>query len=315
MWLTGLGTTNKEKYRIRITGFLLYGLLSTILLTHSALADDEVLLQSFEPNTIGFTNDNNDVVYMDFKISLMYPIAHQGKYNPESPDDDILFFSFTGRFGQYIGTRESSPVIGKRFNPKLFFRRFLGGPYRYFDYGYAHESNGQSINSEAAYNDLIAGISAPGGDDDVRFANDAISRGWDFLDFIYKQGGSDNLSAFYLNLKVFLNDGLLQGQAEEANSWEPGKMIQRKNVDGISILYWSEKPVAGIKRYSITYNTGYKDTFDYNSLRFEIVNDISIFGTKVPLMLWVSSGYNSDLVDYNKRVKSAGLAFELTTFD
>lgn len=286
-----------------------------ILFPGLVLADNEVLLQSFEPNTLGFTKDNNDVAFMDFKISLMYPIAHKGAYNPESPDDDILFFSFTGRFSQYIGTRDSSPVIGKRFNPKMFFRHFLGGPYRYIDYGYAHESNGQSITTEDAFNDLVAEISAPGGDDDVRFANDAISRGWDYLDFIYKQGGSDNLSAFYFNFKLFLNDGLLQGRPEEVNPWEPGKLIPRKNVHGIRILYWSKKPVAGIKKYSVTYDTGYKDTFEFNSVRLEIVNDISIFGAKIPLMLWVSSGYNSDLVDYNKRVKSVGLAFELTTFD
>jgi len=58
----------------------------------------------------------------------------------------VVVIAFTGRFAQYLGTRDSSPVVTKRLNPKLFYRQRTQGR-DYFDIGYNHESNGQSINT------------------------------------------------------------------------------------------------------------------------------------------------------------------------
>ena len=55
---------------------------------------------------------------MDFKISVKYPVL-KDLLSKALPDSG-LYFAFTGRWGQYIGDRYSSPVIAKRFNPKLF---------------------------------------------------------------------------------------------------------------------------------------------------------------------------------------------------
>ena len=73
----------------------------------------EALLQSYEPNRLGWTFDDNDVGYMDFTLSLMYPIFFSLK-NAEAAkavDNPGLFtkylrplpyLAFTGRFGQYL---------------------------------------------------------------------------------------------------------------------------------------------------------------------------------------------------------------------
>ncbi len=101
----------------------------------------------------------------------------------------LPFFSFTGRMGQYSGTiRHSSPVVTKQFNPSLYFRFYTANSANhelgmadskqdYYDVGYAHESNGQYVDSIALFNSTAASVGGPA------FAQDYISRGWDYLTY------------------------------------------------------------------------------------------------------------------------------------
>src|SRR5690606_23667599 len=91
------------------------------------------------------------------------------------------YLSFTGRFSQYIGSRESAPVVARRFNPALFVRTWSSAN-SYLDIGLAHESNGQQIDTEASYQRAVqayldAGESVLHAD---AYARDGISRGWDY---------------------------------------------------------------------------------------------------------------------------------------
>lgn len=280
-------------------------------------------LQSYEPNTIGWTWDDGDVNegYLDFKVSLKYPIFHKG--NPK-PAEDYLpspYFAFTGRFGQYIGSRNSSPVIGKRFNPKLFLRYWVGGDNKnkYFDIGYSHESNGQRINSATMYQNLANDFVAKG--EKAYFADDYISRGWDYWDLVWKhkQKAMGGYVSTYLNYKYFLDDGYLQGKPEEYQSWEGGNNgKKRKQVDGISLIakyskgFDSNDNSGFLSAYKVAlfYTTGAEDTFKYNTTRLEYTT--KVFG--LPIMLWASRGYNSDLVDYYESVDSYGISLEMRTF-
>ncbi|MBU0481730.1 MAG: hypothetical protein KKG47_11595 [Proteobacteria bacterium] len=312
----------------------------------------EAWLQSYEPNRIGWTFDDNDVGYMDFTVSLQYPFlslesakaAKEGAAGGRTLSElstrylrSIPYFAFTGRFGQYIGTRESSPVIGKRFNPKLFLRFFTRDPEKSFiDLGYGHESNGQRTNSFAAYQDLRSDFIRDG--EDPEFANDYISRGWDYWEVVIfrnfggieknegadstgDDGGSGEGFSSLLSLKYFLEKGALQGEAEEYNSWENDSNGRpRKEVDGITVkmMYKTkEYPIEFEKLtlslfggFSIVYTTGYKSAFSNNTVRLESLIKIGSF----PLMVWWSDGYNSDLVDYYRRVRSGGFGLDLTTF-
>ena len=289
-------------------------------------------LQSYEANKIGWTFDENDVGYMDFKVSLKYPFYYDEILAAKSKERlagetsvkgvlvkyllPIPYLAFTGRFGQYISTRDSSPVIGKRFNPKVFGRFLVSGT-DYLDIGYGHESNGQRINSEVSYQDLREDFASNG--EDPEFANDYISRGWDYLDLNWKYSinspeyiEKEETFSTYVNLKFFLKDGLLQGELEESNEWENDSVgKQRKRVDGITIKAEYLRPenhfIGGIK---LTYTTGYQGVFENNTVRFETILNLGDF----PVMLWISEGYNSDLVDYYRRLKSSGVCLELNSF-
>jgi len=282
--------------------------------------EQEPSLCSYEPNTIGYTFDSDDVGFMDFKLSVRYqlfPDWHTRFFNFMHTgwgDNSALYFAFTGRFGQYIGTRDSSPVVGKRFNPKLFFRFWTDDPHEeYVDVSFlAHESNGQSINTLAQYQQALATAEQPA------FANDHISRGWDYLGVEWKkipfQKDNRQLST-YLNLRYFLPDGLLQGKAEEYNSWEnnpEGK--PRKYVNGVSVLvkYFEKRGGYLFKdlKLAALYQTGYREAFKYNTLRLEL-------GTKIlqlPVTLWGQRGYGSDLAQYYKKVASWGVQAEIGSF-
>ncbi len=282
--------------------------------------EQEPTLCSYEPNTVGYTYDSDDVGFMDFKLSVRYqlfPDWHTRFFNflkTGLGDNSALYFAFTGRFGQYIGTRDSSPVVGKRFNPKLFFRFWTDPKHaEYVDFSFlAHESNGQSINTPAQYQQALATAEQPG------FANDRISRGWDYLELEWKNipynRPDQNLST-YLSLKYFLPDGLLQGKAEEYNSWENNPEGKPRNrVNGISMLvkYYEKRGGYLFKDLKVAalYETGYRETFKYNTLRLEL-------GTKVlqlPVTLWGQRGYGSDLAQYYKKVTSWGVQAEIGSF-
>ena len=283
-------------------------------------------LTSYEPNRIGWRFDDDDVAegYLDATVSLKYPFLHDGYFSNKKFDGG-LYFAFTGRFSQYIESRDSSPVISKRFNPKLFWRYWLGDDSRYIDLGLAHESNGQNINSEAAYLRAREDFILEGQNPD--FARDYISRGWDYLSFDWKHAfefSHGNLDT-YLNLKYFLDDGPFQGEPEEYNDWEGYGVQRRKEYDGVGLLAKYEfgrsfclggeaardadgwVPDVCLKKVAWEYTTGYDGLFDNDTNRLEFTVDLWSF----PVMFWGQTGYNSDLVDYYREVDSWGITLEL----
>jgi hypothetical protein len=285
--------------------------------THS---EQEPSLCSYEPNTVGYTFDSDDVGFMDFKLSVRYQMFPDWMtrglnfVKTELGDNSALYFAFTGRFGQYIGTRDSSPVVGKRFNPKLFMRFWTDADHaEYVDFSFlAHESNGQSINNPAQYQQALATAQQP------EFANDQLSRGWDYLELTWKNipyDQSNKTLSTYLSFKYFLSDGPLQGKAEEYNSWENNPEGKPRNqVNGISAMvkFYEKRGGEFLKdlKCAVLYETGYRQTFRYNTLRLDL-------GTKVmqlPVTLWGQTGYGSDLAQYYKKVSSWGIQAEIGSF-
>jgi hypothetical protein len=286
--------------------------------------EKEAQLCGYEPTTIGYTKDSDDVGFMDFKISVRYQLF------PESITkglnyiaDDLgnkysLYIAFTGRFGQYIGTRDSAPVIGKRFNPKAFLRRWTDMAERdlekrgYLDLGYGHESNGQSVTTAGQYAQAQAAAERP------EFANDQLSRGWDYLELVWKKAkysAVDGLSS-YVTLKYFLENGLLQGAPEEYNGLENSPQGKpRSQVNGVAgLLKYSRETeklwVLEDFKAAAGYETGYHRMSRYNTWRLEL-------GTKVvqlPVNFWYQTGYGSDLAQYYKKVSSKGIEVQIGSF-
>lgn len=300
---------------------------TTAVITHpidatadSAACANNLRLQDYGPNTLSVRKDENDSANLDFVISQMFPFYKSGCPGKQTDDTGFNwnpYFAFTGEFGFYaFGNRKSSPVIGKRFNPKVFIRHWMTGGDDYIDFGYAHESNGQSISTESAYLQKLADIQAAG--ERPEYASDYLSRGWDYLDFNLKKGlmpgsllGHNHI---YVNLKYFLPHGIFQGAPEEFYSWETTEGKTRSQVDGISLLF----KTSGITnteqngwKFAAQYTTGYRNIFKYNSLRFEVTKKKKDWPG---FIFWIAKGYNTDLVDYYKNLTSAGIGFEFRNF-
>jgi outer membrane phospholipase A len=262
---------------------------------------------------------------MDANLSLKHPLLTPvietvfdsfGFRGLQSPR---LYMAFSSRFSQYIGTRESSPVIPRRYNPELFVRvwdKYEG----YWDVGYGHESNGQQINSQASFE--LAEQSFRDKNEPDMFARDAISRGWDYvsLDWTkqWQAGFLPSLPGFtttHFEFRRYLSDGLLQGAPEEYNDWERqgAEPKPRDEYDGLkfSIQYILPEKlclIACFDRVEVMHQTGYGAMFDNNTNSIELTT--SLFG--IPFHIWAQSGYNSDLVDYYDYTNSWGIGVEFT---
>jgi hypothetical protein len=293
-------------------------------------------LQSYEPSAFGYTKNNDDVAFYNIKISVKFPLMPGlvDKLNQWSGKQDHFNFAFTGAFGFYIGSRYSSPVVGKEYNPQLFWQRNLGCSHDhytsthaygdvysdspcYFALGYNHDSNGQSIDSPGQYlqTQRSQGTEA---------ANDAISRGWDYVGFTAKyiplSSGEYRIS-LYPELKYFLSDGLLQGKPEELHYWEhPSDGKPRKEVDGLALLakiqnhvgmeLFHDETIVGDGKIAVRYGTGYQDAFRYGTVRIEA----GIQLLQVPIVFWAQKGYMSDLSQYYRNVKGYGVQIEIGAF-
>jgi len=155
-------------------------------------------------------------------------------------------------------------------------------------------------------------------------ANDYISRGWDYIGLTLKYQKeieeTDNLKeiSFYFSYANYVG-GLLQGDIEEYyDEWEPVREItSRDQVDGLRFTtkirgnkHSNGEYFQGYK-LAFIYETGTQSPFKYNTLKAEFTTQF----LGMPLMIWVKTGYNSDLAQYYKKVTSFGIGFEFKTFD
>jgi hypothetical protein len=286
---------------------------------------EDDLLQPYEPVTAGYTKDSNDVPYMELTLSVKFPLLP-----PRWTKPDGLFLAFTGRFAFYWGTRDSSPVIGKSYNPKLIWRyvpsdkkidtstlakgkseEYAG----YFDFAYAHQSNGQTISTASQYDEARRSAERP------QFANEYISRGWDYLEVVWKRSyGSTNPLSSYLDLRYFLPRGLLQGRPEEFNTFEADPQGKpRKAVDGLTGLveyqfHWppdsSKVPLLSDPSFWLKYQTGYDSPFKYSTVRAEA----GMYVIRLPIVIWAQRGYMSDLANYYRKTTSYGIELRIGEF-
>ena len=256
--------------------------------------------------------------------------------------NSAIYFAFTGRFGQYISTRDSSPVIGKRYNPKIFIR-FWGDKEEgdakhsnYIDIGYNHESNGQAINSKNGYDQAVS--QAIANKDKGTGANDLISRSWNFLDVNYKQKKIQTIAdtvknkfftvdaSGYFGLKYFIPskteefNGLGGINPQGLSGWETDPQGKpRQQVDGISAALkgsiYSEDKFKG--KYYLGYTTGIHNAGTFNTWRAELTFNLAsvdlpiIKQLDVPFTCFKQIGYNSDLAQYYKKVSSVGCYIDI----
>ena len=293
-------------------------------------------LTSYEPNRLMARGDSDDSssAYMDFIVSSKHPLIPNlnwlnhgldmvaARLEELTPQEDGIFIqpylSFTGRFSQYIGARDSSPVVARRFNPSMFLRTWTSSE-SYLDMGLAHESNGQRLNSATAYQSEIQTLLDEGNslDSATEVARDAISRGWDYTFMEWHYDWSARLVS-NLHVRHYLADGPLQGASEEYNDWEGfgSASRPRSHYDGVKLelLYDFSRSRCLLgenficfQDISLIQETGYSAMFDNNTTTLEMTGNF--FG--LPVFFWGRSGYNSDIVDYYRHSNSWGLGIEL----
>lgn len=293
-------------------------------------------LQSYEPSAFGYTNFSDDVGFYNIKVSVKFPLAPglTAKLDNWSGKKDHFYFSFTGLFGFYIGTRDSNPVVGKEYNPQFFWQRDVecaGDHFTskhsyavsradspcYFSLGYNHDSNGQII----AFPDQYLETQRTQG---TEAADDAISRGWDYLGFRAKYipiSTDFYRVSLYPDLKYFLSNGIVQGPPEELHYWEhPSDGKPRKEVDGVAALIkyqchfgkkvFGDNDVIGDGKAAIRYDTGYQNPFKYSTWRIE--GGVQVF--ELPIVFWAQKGYMSDLSQYYRNVTGYGVEIEIGAF-
>ncbi|HWK54569.1 MAG TPA: hypothetical protein VNR18_09375 [Hyphomicrobiales bacterium] len=293
-------------------------------------------LTGYEPTRLMARSDSDDIsdYYMDFTVSVKHPLFQNSMllnraYSAVSKGVDKLtgeenglfiqpYFSFTGRFSQYIGSRESAPVVARRFNPTLFVRTWSSSG-SYMDVGLAHESNGQQIDTQASYQRAVQAY-LDAGEPQLRaeaYARDGISRGWDYS-FVEWRKEWDLRLATRVQLRHYLSDGPFQHGIEDYATWEDDgyRNRPRQQYDGITLAFdydfGGSRCLSGnsficFQRLTLSQDTGYSNPFDNTTTTLELTSNF--FG--LPIQLWTRSGYNSDLVDYYNYSHSWGVGIEL----
>lgn len=327
------------------------------------------LFRAYEPMEAGYTVDHvdggRDDKFLDATISFMFPAFHatdvpdvrdnggrrEGFWRGWNYRRPLLYFAMTDRFGQFVYTRESSPVINKRFNPVFALRwwserdavagqpapQALESQDNFFEVVYAHESNGQSVDSERQYDAQVNAYfeenSGLNFEEQLRRAHrsarDNISRGWDYWGVQFARDWDPQFGNGTLSFRARANfyvGGVFQQHMEQYNPWEvdpdhPSVSLgdeqrERSDYDGLSfrVAYVSRadrRANDGFDgRAALTWTTGYDRPIRHNTLKLEL----GFRFKTVPLLFWVRTGYNSDLVDYFRRDTSFGAKLSFWRF-
>lgn len=254
-----------------------------------------------EPSYFVLSRDEGDDYYhAEFYLSIKYPLL-QRPIRFLLGDESTLYFNYNGLYDFYLGTRHSSPIVSRRQNPGLMFE------YKFPDHeilrkakiGYFHESNGQTIDTEADYLNTTD-------------AKDYVSRGWDYVYLELSAEPKKNWFV-YMQGRRFLDKQMFKLDREEKWPWEPpvgeNRLIQE--YDGIRLIvnrmikgkYWTFDEM----KFSAIYRTGYRD-FGHNSTRrFEAT--FRIFD--IPLYIYYFDGYGINISSYYKKSSAYGFGFEL----
>jgi len=277
-------------------------------------------IQNYEPNLIGYTFDSDDKPFLDFTFSAstrISPFNYLVKLIPPLHRPDLqLRFAFTVRFGQYIGTRNSNPVIEKRFNPYLFLQfspknknnRYI------IQTGYGHESNGQSIDDSLTFFSIA---SLP--NNNLNQTRDKVSRGWDYIamSFVANQLPKKRSKLIFeesISLKYYLDNGLMQGQKEEYNSWEndwSGPNYSRNKINGLGLSSTCFIDSSMINKLQVSYETGITKPLSNSSIVFTVG---AKFGN-VPFCISYRYGYAGDLAQFGKLNSSFNISVIIPSFE
>lgn len=235
--------------------------------------------------------------HVEFSISVKYPLRKISR-NKE------IYFTYTGDYDFYLFTRESAPIVSRRQNPGLFLEHKFRGEetagFQRYRLGWYHESNGQNVETKAAY-------------DAVSNPDDHISRGWDYLEFELKhklsiQNNDLFLYAgvhYYCDCQAF---GLLPNR-EDRIFWETvDEQPDIRDYNGLKFILNYITPNKK-DRYSVMVRTGTNDLDALSNISYKVEAVIKLLD--VPFNVFYFEGYGMNISTYHVRESywGAGLNF------
>ncbi|NRB63194.1 MAG: hypothetical protein HRU40_09260 [Saprospiraceae bacterium] len=290
-------------------------------------------IEAHEENTLFFDyirGDKQDK-HLDAKLSLRYPFTHK-RFN----NGDLLgvYFSFTQEFDFYAGTRDSGPVVSRRFNPS-----YLQVMYGFKDkkdglielrFSWEHESNGQSVDD---INTLLAQRNENYNkykdekdfteEDAFKMATEELSRGYDFisLGFYYRHIFGDALAECSTIIECINFEAKFRQHTtniEDEIFWMTNNTSALNHFQGSKITastQWQDNSENKENRkFSISYRTG--ELFSNkagknNTIDLTYTHEVVIDETAIPLSLSYHNGYLEELYKYQEKSVYWSLGFNL----
>lgn len=225
------------------------------------------------------------------------------------------YFSYTGEFDFYMGTRDSSPVINRSSNPAIHgLWEFTddSGLFDWIDVGIEHRSNGQVIDADER-DDRPGSPTAGQFLTEIEFQDgnreyfDAISRSANYLSFTIGRHPGRSFG-WHLGYKYYVSD-------ESDITWGElaGKDVSIEDYDilrlGYSDTFGLGNTRAGFNEITVVaeYVLG-RELGDTDSLDLAIVFPYETDdGWDIPWTLRIHSGPMERLSNYTESIDSVGL--------
>lgn len=290
-----------------------------LLFSKAALAENR--FKQYKPNSVLLRGESlgqsDKGKHLEYNFSTKYLI-----YNSSSHS---TFLAYTGRFDFFWSSRDSSPVVNRLNNPEINSRWLTRATdagqsgIDYLQFAYGHESNGQDIDTQEKY------LS-----DTRLFADDHISRGWDYLAVEAKfrhywnsertQGDNNrcanvsNCTEFWFTYKGILSEGLLQKEKEDKRFNTNRKAGGIRDFDGLQFIVSHEWQKSSKRIYareiSLKLTTGANKPFRNNSYELSLRGTTKLVSWKIPLYISYRNGYLEELSDFSQRGQSLAIGLK-----
>lgn len=271
--------------------------------------------------------------HLDVQYSFRYLFTQPHTFNAEDEDYEVSF-TFSGEFDFYMLSRDSGPVIGRRYNPGIMYQHLAAkkSGLIVYNFSFEHESNGQVVDTPNTLFSLQRDFKNryqeryPNLDDSyyLDMATDSVSRSTEIfaaIGGVYRINVDDtewfacnnSISCFEIYFKFrdslgdVEDDVFWDGQSTNAHLIEhQGSQLSlysgfNNNIQSLTLIYRTGQIFGG--------NPGQKNTWDINYTHNLKISD----NFYLPVILSYHYGYLEELSNYSEKTSyfSMGLFFHL----
>ncbi|OHU91840.1 MULTISPECIES: hypothetical protein [Pseudoalteromonas] len=277
---------------------------------------------------------------LDVQYSFKYVFGRDMNFKKEGDFDWNAAFSFSGEFDFYLGTRNSGPVVGRRYNPgfQLAWGTAKRDNFIEWRFSLEHESNGQTSDSLPTLLSLARDNKAqyaqkyPDIDNNyyLHMATETVSRSSDFVAVggVYRVNPYDvdynDCHSIFSCFDIHLKFRKIWGDAEDMVFWDASKRHDRlEDYQGTDITFVSQflledrilTLLGGQSTLSLRYRSGEiwggdvgtNNTFDVSfTSHLHITHEIQL-----PIIFSYHAGYLEELYKYSEKAHYLRVGFAL----